>query len=169
MIWINQNQKHKIPDTSGLVKKTDCNPKIAEIEGKIPDVSNLATKTALTSVENKLPSVSSVVKKTDYNIKIAEIENKLNNHDHDKYITTPEFNNLVADVFNIRLARANSVTKADFDNAIPSFDSKFTTNKTISVSIENLLKKLQKLDLSYFHGKAILKKMAHKIIQHSNQ
>ena len=46
------------------------------------------------------------------------------------------------------------MTKADFDNAIPSFDSKFTTNKTISVSIENLLKKLQKLDLSYFHGKS---------------
>ena len=39
------------------------------------------------------------------------------------------------------------MTKADFDNAIPSFDSKFTTNKTISVSIENLLKKLQTRNL----------------------
>ena len=62
-------------------------------------------------------------------------------------ITTPEFNNLVADVFNVRLARENSVTKADFDNAVPSFDSKITTNKTISVSIENLLKKLQTRNL----------------------
>ena len=33
-----------------LVKKTDYNTKIAEIEGKIPHVSNLATKTALTTV-----------------------------------------------------------------------------------------------------------------------
>ena len=79
-------------------------------------------------------------------------------------ITTPEFNNLAADVFNVRLAQANPEKKADFDNTVPNLDSKITTNKTISVSIENLLKKLQKLDLSYFHGKAILKKMAHKII-----
>ena len=40
-------------DTSGLVKKTDYNTKITEIEGKIPDMSNLATKTALTTVEKK--------------------------------------------------------------------------------------------------------------------
>ena len=40
-------------DTSGLVKKTDCNTKISEIEGKIPHISNLATKTALTTVEDK--------------------------------------------------------------------------------------------------------------------
>ena len=40
----------KIPDTSGLVKKTDYNAKITDMEGKIPDISNLATKTALTAV-----------------------------------------------------------------------------------------------------------------------
>ena len=39
-------------DTSGLVKKNDYNTKITEIEGKIPDISGLATKTALTTVEN---------------------------------------------------------------------------------------------------------------------
>ena len=36
-------------------KKTDYNAKITEIENKISDVSNLATKTALTSEENKIP------------------------------------------------------------------------------------------------------------------
>ena len=45
-------------DTNGLVKKTDYNAKITDIEGKIPDVCNLTTKTALTTVENKIPSVS---------------------------------------------------------------------------------------------------------------
>ena len=50
-------------DTSGLVKKTDCNTKITEIEGKIPDISGLAKKTALTTVENKIPSISGLVKK----------------------------------------------------------------------------------------------------------
>ena len=57
---------------------------MTEIEGKIPDVGNLATKTALTAVKNKIPDVSSLVKKADYNTKITEIENKLNNHNHDK-------------------------------------------------------------------------------------
>ena len=90
--------ENKNPDTSGLVKKTNYDGKIADIEGKIPDVGNLATKTALTSVENKIPSVSSLAKKADYGTKITEIENKLNNHNHDKYITTPEFNTLAADV-----------------------------------------------------------------------
>ena len=33
------------------------------MESKIPDVSNLVTKTALTTVENKIPSISSPVKK----------------------------------------------------------------------------------------------------------
>ena len=46
------------------------------------------------------------LKKTDYNTKVTEIENKLNNHNHDKHITTPEFNALAADVFNARLSRA---------------------------------------------------------------
>ena len=99
--------ENKIPDTSGLVKKTVYNTKITEIERKIPDVTNLATKTALTTVENKIPSVSNLVKKTDYNTKITEIENKLNNHNHEKYITTPEFSTLAADVFNARLSQAN--------------------------------------------------------------
>ena len=41
-----------------------------------------------------------LLKKTDYNTKITNIENKLNNHNHDKYIDTSEFNKLAADVFN---------------------------------------------------------------------
>ena len=90
--------ENEIPDTSGLVKKTDYNTKITEIEGKIPDVCNLVTKTALTAVENKIPDVTNLDKETDYDTKVTEIENKLNNHNHDKYITTPEFNTLAADV-----------------------------------------------------------------------
>ena len=52
-----------------------------------------------------------MVKKTDYNTKVTEIENKLNNHNHDKYINTSEFNKLAADVFNARIALANLITK----------------------------------------------------------
>ena len=106
--------ENKIPDVSGVVKKTNYNTKITELENKIPDISNLATKTALTAIENKIPSVSNLIKKTDYNTKVTEIENKLNNHNHDKYIDTPEFNKLVTDVFNARLAQANLITKNRF-------------------------------------------------------
>ena len=37
-------------DTSGLAKNTDYNSKITEIESKIPDISNLVTKTTLTAM-----------------------------------------------------------------------------------------------------------------------
>ena len=81
-----------------VVKKTVYE---TELENKIPDISNLATKTELTAVENKIPNVSNLVNKTDYNTKVTEIENKLNNHNHDKYIDTSEFNKSAADVFNL--------------------------------------------------------------------
>ena len=37
--------------------------KLTELGNKIPDVSTLATKTALTAVENKTPSFNSLVKR----------------------------------------------------------------------------------------------------------
>ena len=60
--------------------------KLTELEKKTPDISNLATKTALTAEENKIASVSSLFKKTDYNTKITEVENKPNNHNHDNIL-----------------------------------------------------------------------------------
>ena len=41
------------------------------------------------------------------------IEKKILDHDHDKYITTQEFNKLTADNFAARLVQANLATKAD--------------------------------------------------------
>ena len=55
--------ENKTCDTSSLVKKTDYDSKVTDIKGKIPDVTNLATKTILITVENKIPKVSSLVKK----------------------------------------------------------------------------------------------------------
>ena len=63
--------------------------KLTELENTIPDVSNLATKSALATVEN--------------------------NHNHDKYIDASEFIKLAADIFNARIAPANLITKTDFD------------------------------------------------------
>ena len=84
-----------------LLKKTNYNTKITEIESKIPDISNLAKKTSLTTVENKMPNISNLVKKRDYNTNVTEIEN---NHNCNKYIDTSEINKLAADVFNARIA-----------------------------------------------------------------
>ena len=59
------------------------------------------------------------LKKTDYNTKITDIEKKLIDRNHDKYITTPEFNTLAA-VFNARLTQANLISKTDFDAKLSS-------------------------------------------------
>ena len=56
---------------------TVLNTKICEVENKIPDTINLATTNVL-------------------NTKISKVENKIPTHD--KYITTPEFNKLTAEV-----------------------------------------------------------------------
>ena len=137
--------ENKIPNTSGLVKKTGYNTKITEIENKIPDISGLATKTALTTVENKIPSIRGLAKKTDYNTKITDIENIFNNHNHDKYVATSEFNTLAANVFNTRLAQANLITKTDFHAKLSSLNRKITANKTNHFLNDN--------DLSYYHSK----------------
>ena len=76
-----------------------------------------------------MPNVSSLVKKTDYNTEITEIENKLNTRNHDKYITTPEFNTLAADVFNARLKQANLVVKHFFDNTVSKLNNKIAAIK----------------------------------------
>ena len=48
-----------------------------EVKGEIPSITNLATSSALTAVENQIPCVSNSVKKADYNTKINEIEKKI--------------------------------------------------------------------------------------------
>ena len=124
---------------------TYYNTKITEIEDKIPSISGLATKTALTTVENKIPNISNLIETTDYDTNITEIEKKLTDHNHDKYVTTPEFNTLDASVFNVRLTQANLVTKTDFGNSVSSLDSKITAKKTKNESIENKFKSYKHL------------------------
>ena len=75
-----------------------------------------------------MSDVSNLVTKTEYNTKISEIETKVSDRNHDKYITTPEFNILVARVFNARLAQSDLVTKTDFDTKLQSLSSRITSN-----------------------------------------
>ena len=64
-------------DITNLTTNTTINAKMNEFKSKIPSITNLATTTAFTAVENKIPDVSNLVKETDYNTKINEIEKKI--------------------------------------------------------------------------------------------
>ena len=95
-------------NTSGFLLKTKYAADNLELEKKIPDISNLATKTALSTVENKITDTSNLVRKTDYNTKINEIEKKITDHNHDRYITTTEYNTLATIFFNARTRKFNN-------------------------------------------------------------
>ena len=72
----------------------------------------------------------------------------LTDHNHDKYITTPEFNTLAAAVFNARLPQANVITKTDFDAKLSSLNRKITPNKAKHLLVENKFKKLKAFNSS---------------------
>ena len=124
--------KDKIPDVTHLATNASLKAKINEVKGEIPNINNLATATALNAkineVKTKIPNVSNLIKKTGYNTKNSEIKNKITaDHDHDKYITTREFNKLTSVNFTARLKQeslsskgdiANFVKKTDFDNKL---------------------------------------------------
>ena len=81
--------------TNEVVKKTDYNAKITDLENKFLDISNLATKTALTNLSNTVPDISTLIKKSDCDTKIREIENK--------YVSNTGFDS--------KLTQANVITK----------------------------------------------------------
>ena len=78
--------------------------------------------------------------------KSVSLKKKLTDHVHDKYIITPEFNTLAADVFNARLAQANLIKKTDFDAKMSSLNRKNTSNKSKHLLVENESKKLKIFD-----------------------
>ena len=136
-----------------LLKKQITVPKLEKIENKIPCFSGLATNSGLTAVENEIPNVSGLDTKTDYNTKINEIEKKIPDHDHDKYITTSEFNKLTTENFKARLAQANLETKTILDTELQDISNRITSNKSKHLLVENKMKKLKTFGSSYFKGK----------------
>ena len=83
------------------------------------NITNLTTTTtALTPIEDRIPNASNLVEKTDSNTNINEIEKKITDHDHDKYIITPEFDKLTWENFAARLAQANLTSKIDTGNFV---------------------------------------------------
>ena len=60
-----------------MLKKDGYNANIKNIENKIPDITNVATTTALTAVENKASNVSKLVKKTTITHELVKLKIKL--------------------------------------------------------------------------------------------
>ena len=75
--------------------------------------------------------------------KISEIENKnATDHDHKKYITTQEFNQLTSENFNARLKKANLASKNDIAKVIKKtdFDNKLKNVTSNKDELNELLK-----------------------------
>ena len=140
-----KNVEDKIPDGTNLATKTTLNAKVNEVKGKIPNITNLATTSALTTVENKIPGFSSLVKKTDCNTKIDEIEKKITGHSHHKYIITTDFDKFTAEVFDIRLKREILASKNATLNFVnkTDFDNKLkeVTSNKIKLNVKAILTK----------------------------
>ena len=63
-----------------LLKKTDFDSKLTEVEGKIPNISGLATNSSLTAVENKIPDITGLITMTDFNAKLKNISDRVTNN-----------------------------------------------------------------------------------------
>ena len=85
------------------------------------------------------------------NTKSNKVENKICNHD--KYISTPEFNNLPAETFTARLKHANLLTKTDFDKKLASFNKQVTSNKTKHLEVQKKLDSLIIKHYNFFLGR----------------
>ena len=65
---------------TNLATTAALNAKINEVKCEIPNITNLATTSTLTAVENKYLVLVIQSKKTDYNTKTNEIQKKITDH-----------------------------------------------------------------------------------------
>ena len=66
------------------------------------------------------------------------MKKKITDHDHDKYITTPEFNTMAASTFNARLvAQTDLIRKPEFDAKLKSISDRVTSNKSKDLLVED--------------------------------
>ena len=131
-----KNVEEKIPDITNLAINTTLNAKINKFKYEILSITTLATATALNAkineVKNKIPTITLLANTTA----LTAVENKI--RDHSKYIITPEFDKLKAEMCTARLAQANLaskidianfVKKTDFHNVLKYLNKNVTSNK----------------------------------------
>ena len=93
--------ENKIPNVSNFATKSDVSNSISVVEAKIPSVANLATKEELTAVEQKIPIVSGFATKQELNTVKASIP------DTTGLATKVELSNVAANIPETYLEVAN--------------------------------------------------------------
>ena len=146
----NSDADKQIPNISGLVKETDYNAKITEIENKTPSINGLATTSTLTAIENKIPDISILIKKPDYDAKILDIESK--------HITTADYNKFAKNLVASNIESEELVDKSVIGGFINSADLDKKKAATLATKAEpkaeqDKIIKLQAFDSNYFRGK----------------
>ena len=71
-----QNIEDKIPNITNWATKTTLNAKVNEVKGEIPSITDLATTTVLTAVKNKIPNINNLVKKLTITQKLMKLKRK---------------------------------------------------------------------------------------------
>ena len=104
----------KIPDISNLTTKTA----LTTVENKIPKVRGLATKTALTAIGNKIPDISNFATKTA----LTAIGNKI--PDISNFATKTALTNLS----NTGPDITTLIKKSDYDEKIAEIEHKYVSN-----------------------------------------
>ena len=72
-----KNTEDKIPDVTNVATKTTLNVKISEVKSEITSITNLGTQNALNPAENKIPSVNNLVKNVTITQKFKKLNRKL--------------------------------------------------------------------------------------------
>ena len=112
LLMLKSKVKSEIPSVTNLGKIAAPNVKINEVNSRICNITNLASTTALFAAQNKIPNFSNLVKKRNITQKLNKNTSEYN---HDKYVTTQEFNKLTSGNFD---AQANLASKSDFANFV---------------------------------------------------
>ena len=92
-----KNIEEKIPDITNLATNTALNATINVIENKIASITNLATTAALT----KIPNISDLAKKADYDAKISKMGKK--------YFTTSDYNKFTSNTLEVKKTQRRSL------------------------------------------------------------
>ena len=115
-----------LPTSTFNSKVTEIENKISAVDGKIPDVAGLASKTKLTAVEGKIPDVTGYVKKSDYATEITAIKND--------YVTNASL-----------VSKLNYLKAQHIADEVKKVDDKVTKNASDILGFESSLK--QKEDI----------------------
>ena len=134
---------------NGVVKKYVYDKLAAQVNSI--DTTGFVLKTKYNKDKSELENTTGLVKKTDYDANITDIEGKI--PDVSGFATKTAlttFENKISDVSSAVKKTNYNTRVAEIDNKVSRIDGKIAENKTKNLSIENALKKLIKIWLSFF-------------------